>query len=743
MNTKLHSEILAGISVSLAPPWRSSIRRFSQSLLPELIKHLVMVACWLSPIAAVAQSVDVIHLGQWPGYERRGAHGVAIAGDYAYVGSADLHVLDIRQPANLKLVAVAQMPGDARGVAVSGHHVCVINERFDTKLFSDLLVFDVSDPTAPRLTAQLQDDNFGFFTALAVGGGYACVGDQGVYNSQTGNYVGGRLRIIDISDPANPTQVGALAVNGIQDVEIVGNYAYLAAGSDGLQVIDISVPSSPRRVGSVNYGATAFGVAVEGQQVFLAEYGGLRVVDVSNPALPVQLGSLEISLSYVWDVTVSGGYAFAAAHPGLHVIDVSNPVNPLPVIEVEVGYGSGGIAIAGQLAFMGGSNLAILDISTPHLPQLLSQHELSGEAEDVAVSGSYAYLADGGNGLRVIDISEPTHPQLANSYRPAGQSVVKDLFVSGDFAYLAVSHEVDGANPQWLHRLEVVDISDPANPYLFGQAYAVSASNPQAVTVSGSIAYLATGYNGVETFDVSNPADPQWLGQYDRQKHAIDVAVSGHYAFVAFDSNEISMDVLDVSDPSNPRLVGSIAIGSAWNLAVSGDYAYLGGYSGLRVVDISNPAAPRLVGAFTKGWDVFVAGNRAFASNLPDGGLHVLDVSDPANPQQLGAYNTGEWGGYGITVAGDQVFVAHSYSGLQIFRVDASAPAPQLLSAITDNDLRLRWPSAAAGFLLEASANATSSTWDPVPGTPQLNGDEYEMILPMDSPSRFFRLRKP
>jgi hypothetical protein len=36
-----------------------------------------------------------------------------------------------------------------------------------------------------------------------------------------------------------------------------------------------------------------------------------------------------------------------------------------------------------------------------------------------------------------------------------------------------------------------------------------------------------------------------------------------------------------------------------------------------------------------------------------------------------------------------------------------------------------------------------ATTWNSVPGTPLLNGDEYELTLPFDGQARFFRLRKP
>ncbi|MFM7478028.1 MAG: DUF4347 domain-containing protein, partial [Microcystis aeruginosa] len=62
-----------------------------------------------------------------------------------------------------------------------------------------------------------------------------------------GNYadaVGDTLEIIDISNPSNPTFKGNYDISEGQDVQIVGNYAYVADADSGLQIIDISNPTN-------------------------------------------------------------------------------------------------------------------------------------------------------------------------------------------------------------------------------------------------------------------------------------------------------------------------------------------------------------------------------------------------------------------------------------------------------------------------------------------------------------------
>ena len=58
------------------------------------------------------------------------------------------------------------------------------------------------------------------------------------------------LRVIDVSDPAHPTEVGSWDTGTGRRVAVSGTYAYVAAGGGGLRVIDVSDPAHPTEVGS-------------------------------------------------------------------------------------------------------------------------------------------------------------------------------------------------------------------------------------------------------------------------------------------------------------------------------------------------------------------------------------------------------------------------------------------------------------------------------------------------------------
>ncbi len=86
-----------------------------------------------------------------------------------------------------------------------------------------------------------------------------------------------------------------------RDVKVVGNRAYLAYGSGGLEIIDVSNPASPVRLGGYDTSGDAQGVAVSGTIAYVADGdAGLQIIDVSNPASPVRLGGYDTSGYGVW-----------------------------------------------------------------------------------------------------------------------------------------------------------------------------------------------------------------------------------------------------------------------------------------------------------------------------------------------------------------------------------------------------------------------------------------------------------
>ncbi|WP_322744730.1 cadherin domain-containing protein [Cuspidothrix issatschenkoi] len=81
-----------------------------------------------------------------------------------------------------------------------------------------------------------------------------------------------------------PTLVGNYDTSGCAvDVQVFGNYAYVADAYSGLQIIDISNPTTPTLKGSYYTSGWAWGVQVVGNYAYVANYDrGLTIINVSE-----------------------------------------------------------------------------------------------------------------------------------------------------------------------------------------------------------------------------------------------------------------------------------------------------------------------------------------------------------------------------------------------------------------------------------------------------------------------------
>lgn len=128
------------------------------------------------------------------------------------------------------------------------------------------------------------------------------------------------LRVVNVTDPANPAIIGSCDTpGGTTGVFVSNGYAYVADGSEGLQVVNVSDAADPVIVGSYD----TPGNALDGHAFVADGQSGLHVIDVSDPILPAMVGSCETA-GNAWSVCgvfVSGEYAYMSDDFGLQVIN--------------------------------------------------------------------------------------------------------------------------------------------------------------------------------------------------------------------------------------------------------------------------------------------------------------------------------------------------------------------------------------------------------------------------------------
>jgi hypothetical protein len=518
---------------------------------------------------------------------------------YAYVavGQGGLCVVDVSDPAQPIVIGTYYVSMHVNAVAVSGAYLYVSAGA--------LFVMDLGDAAAPaEVGAYRPADPMGNAGEVIAGT------DRYVYviydggSSKTGS-----MRIVDVSKPTMPIEVGSYRAGiPVRDGAVVGDHAYLLVGQGipYLVIVDISEPSHPAAVGPA--GAKVWlgqSLNVAGHILYLASpgtsdaSGRLQILDVTDPAHPVVLGRYEGIPSPVAEITTWDKQAFLATGDRLIVVDVSEPSAPKASSSYDPhrlpGIGRG-TAAAGDYVYIaaGQDGLWVVDVSDPINPRVVGSLDTAGHAWDVALWASYAYIADEHNGLRAIDARDPAHPVEVGHYDVPGPSeFFCDIAISTDrssgrvYAYVADALPGDTS-------LRVVDISDPADPREVSRlplGVGVGGDvRAYGLAVDASYAYLAVGAAGLRVVDISDPSTPVKVGVYDVPGRANNLVVADDRVYLV----DGDLRIADVSDPASPREIGFYDVSnlSAWpHVAVDGRYAYLTA-RGIGVLDISDPGAP-------------------------------------------------------------------------------------------------------------------------------------------------------
>jgi hypothetical protein len=308
-------------------------------------------------------------------------------------------------------------------------------------------------------------------------------------------------------------------------------------------------------------------------------------------------------------------------------------------------------------------------------PTFKGSYDTPDWAQDVALSGNYAYVAAYKSGLQIIDISDPANPTFKGSYDMPDWAM--GVAISGNYAYVASSNHNDYSSG-----LQIIDITDPANPTFKGSHNTLNSA--RKVTLSGNYAYVAgIDYDYMSGFlriiDITYSTNPTFKGSYDTPRAAHGVAVSGNYAYVAAGDGDSGLQIIDITNPANPTFKGSYDTpGEAWGVAVSGNYAYVES-GGLQIIDVSDPSNPTFKGSYDKNGALGVALSGNYAYVAGGSGLQIIDITDPANPTFKGAYNTPDTA-LEVTLSDNYTYVADRRSGLQIIDIDLNSDKLLLLS---------------------------------------------------------------
>jgi hypothetical protein len=275
---------------------------------------------------------------------------LAVNEGFAYVlGREGLWVMDVSDPTHPIDVGFNPML-ENKQVIIEDGYVYGIDAQ-------GLWVFDLLNPIAPEFIGYKEIPNVPM--ELSIAEGFAYVRDDH-----------GILRIFDLANPTSITEIGVYDPPGqILGQEIVGNvifvlrglanenplpsfsisgeYIYVADLDGGLRVVDISDPRRPTEIGSTSLQISD--VEVVGDQAYIFEVDEIQNINlwmlgISTPTAlddPTHLGMLQV----FWNTTSSGLCSFILgiyrlllesemSHPGIAEINPKDFIAPLKGVDI-------------------------------------------------------------------------------------------------------------------------------------------------------------------------------------------------------------------------------------------------------------------------------------------------------------------------------------------------------------------------------------------------------------------------
>jgi len=216
------------------------------------------------------------------------------------------------------------------------------------------------------------------------------------------------VQIVDVSVPMMPVLQQTVSAFADQ-VELFNGFAYVASGTR-FTTLDIE---SGEVVGQFNLpgSGNVTQMARRGDDLFAFVSGSdtLVSIDVQNPEAPVVADQLTVSVASSDVGVFAGNDVLWLAGSGLRSVDISDPAN-MQILQTPSGnefFTASRVALNGSglglLVPDGGNFVQVYDTSDPNnVASLVTQFNLSGNAQDVKISRGIGYVA-AGNRLEVVN----------------------------------------------------------------------------------------------------------------------------------------------------------------------------------------------------------------------------------------------------------------------------------------------------------------------------------------------------
>lgn len=449
------------------------------------------------------------------------------------------------------------------------------------------------------------------------------------------------LTTVDVSNPDAMTQMGQYTLHiseRLTAARFDGPRGYLVSyrNVDPLYAFDLSNPASPVLMGELHMSGWLDFIVPQGDRLVALGHedtsaSGQRdislavsLVDVSDGHEPLLLDRETVGENWGWVPSDRDDFAKVfrvlpqqglVLFPfqswsradyryvgGVQLLDLARDSLTLRGLIQNAGWVERGIPHGDNTVMTLSSEVfQIMDIADRDHPALRGRLELARNVQDFAVLGegnSVQLSGDwwrGDTQISVVPLADPDSPSPTSSLHvpaPYGR-----MFRNGGLVYVSSVQDVDDGdgNAHRAARVQVVDLSDPANPRERG-----SVTLPEEVYASYGYWYWGWGDQVVQVRDNMLAFFRFRYNYWGWEDDGTGAQPQSHTLYL-----------VDLSNPDNPVLASTTEVSGsewAWGLQARGNTLYLSEYQSfrgdddywyaryyLRRVDVSNPYQPQVM----------------------------------------------------------------------------------------------------------------------------------------------------
>lgn len=588
----------------------------------------------------------------------------------------------------------ASQPGNAMHDPVS--ETRVVNQVAVT------LSLEVERPSAPKSAYALH---------VHQGRVYVAQGEAGM-EILDADPLGGLARLGGFNTPGNA-----------QDIQADGENAYLADGTAGAVIIDVRNPANPIGYNSVPPSSFTWGVCLTEEYLLTADGAAGMRIEPRGWGKP--RGHFQ-TIGTCYKIRASATLAFLVGGFGLQIVDISNPASPVALGRYHTpGDNTIGLHVEGELAYLAGQTLAIVNVSRPAEPRLVGSFPEGGRCVDLM--GSLAVVGMH-QGLRVVDVSAPASPVMVGS--TAFDGGASDVQVVGDRVFVAAAntglkvYRARRNTPQEMAFTPPQQATPADSPVRLSAS--VSSGLPVTYRVLSGPASVTGNdlvLNGEGTVEIRaeqagdeviTPVSVTRTIFVRRRSQTITWSMAPNesvllldqpYPLSATSSSGLPVTLRVAHGPA--YLSGNQVIATnAGVVLVNAEQAGDSRHSPVVAARVFNPPArPTRAGIHnTSGTShaVVVVGDRAFVAD-GEAGVQILDVSNPAAAVHLGGFNTSGTA-VDLQVDGNWAYVADSDAGLAI--LDVRNPSAPVRVGLLNGGRRVNAVKVVGGFAYLATGGS-------------------------------------